>query len=197
MLPRTKVIIFTFSLSLFLIGCAQQPQIESKNVSLKNISYIIKKEQEKRLEEELNTEAYRIPVKPIVGSEQDDSKVIVDMGKILKVWIAPYVVNGTLIAAHYIYTWVQPPRFIAGASVGRGGPNDASLITPDGNYPLIYRPSELYNAQPTFSNKEIKEYVDKKYWADKFPAKALKKVEEKDKIYDKAILDFLKKQKDK
>ena len=177
------------SIILLISGCAtKQPDKEGY---LKNIDYIVKKQKEERLKEELNTESYHFMIKPIVGSEQDDSKVIVDMGKILKIWIAPYVVRGTLIAAHSIYTWVQPPRFIAGESVGRGSPTDASLLTPNGNYPIIYRPDELYNKNPTYSNKELKEYVNKKYEVNKHPAKFLKKIDKNNLKYDKLIKEYL------
>ena len=180
---------------ILLSGCATNNQNLTTNSYLKNINYIIQKQKEKRIKEELNTESYHFMVTPIVGSEQDDSKVIVDMGKILKVWIAPYVVGGTLIAAHSIYTWVQAPHFIAGESVGRGSPTDASLLTPSGNYPVIYRPDELYYKKPTFSNKELKEYVNKKYEVSKHPAKYLKRIDKRIKNkYDKVILQYLKQQ---
>ena len=189
--------IFSIGMAIILLsGCASDNQnLTAQDSYLKNISYIVQKEKEKRIKEELNTESYHFMVTPIVGSEQDDSKVIVDMGKILKVWIAPYVVGGTMIAAHSIYTWVQAPHFIAGESVGRGSPTDASLLTPSGNYPVIYRPDELYYNEPSFSNKELKEYVNKKYEVDKHPEKYLKRIDKRIKNkYDKVILQYLKQQ---
>ncbi len=194
---KYKLIIGLSALGLLLNGCAtKEPQPKQKSY-LKNINYIIQKERKQRIKEEINTESYHFMVKPIVGSEQDDSKVIVNMGKILKIWIAPYVVGGTLIAAHSIYSWVVPPKFIPGESVGRVSPTDSSLLTPSGNYPLIYRPAEVYNKKPTFSNKEIKEYVNKTYQVDKHPDKYLKNIDNRDKDkYDKLIKQFLNNHKD-
>lgn len=187
--------VLVLGIGLLFLGCAtKQPE---KNAYLKNIEYIVQKQKEKRLKEELSTKSYHFMVKPIVGSEQDDSKVIVDMGKILKVWIAPYVVKGTLIAAHYTYTWVQPPHFIPGESVGRGSYTDASLLTPQGNYPIIYRPTELDNGNPKFTNEELKEYVNKKYQIDKHPEEGLRKLDYKNNKYDKLIKEYLNSKKDK
>jgi hypothetical protein len=186
-----KFILPVIGMIFLLTGCAtKQPQNEAGY--LKNIDYIVKKEKEKRVKEELNTKSYHFMIKPIVESKQDDSKVVVDMGKILKVWVSPYVVRGTLIAAHSIYTWVVPPRFIPGESVGRGSYTDASLITPNGNYPIVYRPDEVYNTKAHFTNKELKEYVNKKYEAERHPEKVWKKVDKQNSKYDRLIKEYLK-----
>jgi len=192
---KYKILTIVIGTVFLMTGCATRNENVDEEGYLKNINHIVQMEKEKRIKEELNTEAYRFPITPIVSSEQDDSKVIVDMGKILKIWIAPYVVGGTLIAGHSIYTWVQPPHFIAGESVGGESPTDASLLTPQGNYPIVYRPDELYYRKPTFSNKEIKEYVDRVYQVDKHPAKYLRKVDKTIKNkYDKVIIQYLKEQ---
>lgn len=187
----SKVFTLTGSL-VILTGCSVKEPQHSQRAYLKNIDYLVKKAQEKRIKEETSTESYQFPITPIVESQQDDSRVIVDMGKILKVWIAPYVAGGTLIAAHSIYTWVKAPRFIAGESVGRGSPNDASPLTPSGNYPMIYRPAEFYHQKPTFSNKELKEYADKRYQVEAHPAKALRSIDIKNNKYNALIRQYLK-----
>ncbi|WP_456469994.1 hypothetical protein [Caminibacter sp.] len=176
--------------TLFFTGCATKT-VNNEKTYLKSIDYIVKQQKQKRIEEETDTKSYHFMVKPIISSEQDDSKVVVDMGKILKIWIAPYVVKGTLIAGHSIYTWVEPPKFIAGESVGRGSYSDASLITPNGNYPLIYRPDEVYTKKAKFSNEELRNYVNKKYETEKHPAKVIRKIEKNNVKYDEEIKKYL------
>jgi len=182
---------------LIFSGCSTKKPQPKQTTYLKNIDYIVKKQQEKNLKEQLSTKSYHFMVKPIIGSEQDDSKVVVDMGKILKVWVAPYVYNGTLIASHDIYTWVQAPHFIAGESIGNSQPHSSSLITPNENYPLIYRPSEVYSTQAKFTNNELKKYVNKKYEIEKHHEKGLKQLQKQNNKYDTLIKQYLQtKQKD-
>jgi hypothetical protein len=181
---------------ILLSGCASK-QPDKQEGYLKNIDYIVKAEKQKRIKEEINAKSYHFMVKPIVNSEQDDSKVIVDMGKILKVWIAPYIIKGTLISGHSTYTWVEAPKFVAGESVGKGSLSDSSLITPNGNYPIVYRPDEVYTTQAHFTNKELKKYVNKKYQVEANPEKTLKKIDKQNNKYNKLIKKYLKEKKEK
>lgn len=191
-LKRSKIILGIGIVAILLSGCSSKsPQPDVRNDKfLKNI---IAKEKEK---EKLNearlfaTNPYQLRIKPIVGTEQDDSKVVVDMGKILKIWVAPYVVHNTLIAAHDIYTWVQAPRFIAGESLPT--PNQVTgLVTADHNYPIVFRPVELDNKKATFKDEELKRYVNEVYKVAKHPSIAKKRIKKTYDDADKVIKDFI------
>lgn len=189
-----KIIPLVLSSIFILTGCAQKNLDVRNDKMIQNIIKHQKQQEEKDAAELFATNPYQLTIKPIVGSEQDDARVIVDMGKILKIWVAPYVIGSTLIAAHDIYTWVQPPHFIAGESLPN--PNQTTgLVTPDHNYPIIFRPEEVWNRPATFSNEELKKYVNNVYKVAKNPEIANKKIQMVNKQTNKQILNFIKKDK--
>ena len=81
--------------------------------------------------ERWETNGYRTGIKPIVGTRQRDAQVVIDTGKVLKIWVAPYTQGNTLIAAHDIYTMVEQPHFVVGEMVpvakGKGRSCDAGI----------------------------------------------------------------------
>jgi hypothetical protein len=132
--------------------------------------------------------------KIIVGSRQDDAKVVYSVGKILKVWIAPYTQGGTLIASHDNYVVVEKPRFIVGESVDRAGTKPNSTISPTNNFPYIYRDYELdrTSKKDRFSDKNIKKYNNNIYRSQKaygIPSKS--RSNKANAEYDKKIFQFL------
>ena len=106
--------------------------------------------------------AYQFKIKPIVGSRQDDAKVVVNMGKVLKIWVAPYKVKGTMIASHDIYSWVVKPDFIVGESIPNPRNRDG-VITPLNNVPFAFKPKEIENAVLPLKDEQVKDYVNDVY----------------------------------
>ncbi|MCK9549285.1 hypothetical protein [Aquamicrobium sp.] len=69
--------------------------------------------------------------KIIVGTRQEDARVIYDTGRVLKVWIAPYYQGGTMISAHDNFVVVSSPRFVVGQSVDKNGNPKSGLTNSD------------------------------------------------------------------
>lgn len=138
--------------------------------------------------------AYQMKNKLLVGSRQDDARVVYDIGKILKVWISPYYQGGTLIAAHDNYVVVKKPSFIVGQSVQKEGTQPSGLVTPTGDFPFVLRGSELDRDRTgyRFSDKNIKRFNNDVYKIDaSHGAVAQEKVKRANTKFDKEILDFL------
>jgi hypothetical protein len=130
---------------------------------------------------------YRFTYKPIIGTQNDDEKITVDMGVVLRVWINSYKdTDGSLIASHDTYIWAKRPDFIVGAqlpSVRRG------LVTPTGIMPFMLSNESIDRSN--FKNDEnIKSYVNSVY--EKSSKKeTLKRLEKRD-VFDRKIKEFLK-----
>lgn len=149
-------------------------------------------------------EPTKFRLKPIIGSRNEDSRTVVDMGTLLKIWVAPYKGrNGVLTSAHDIYAWARMPDFIVGEEV----PTAPSLDSGSG---MVYNhklPASLSSEEVDRSaiqdDKNIQEFVN---GFNKFVEKELskesasnskedmKKEEEKTKV-DKDILEFIKSKK--
>jgi len=139
--------------------------------------------------------AYQMKNKLIVGSRQDDARVIYDIGKILKVWISPYYQGGTLIAAHDNYVVVKKPEFIVGQSVQKEGTRPSGLVTPTGDFPFVLRGSELDKNRDgyRFSDDNIRRFNNDIYKIEASQgAIAKQRVQKASSKYDKEILNFLK-----
>jgi len=170
-------------------GCAsKQPSCGIYN----KIENFNKANTEKAIKARLDSKPYQLKIKPIVETRQNDAKVVVNMGKILKVWIAPYKIKGTLIAGHDIYTWVQKPDFIVGETIS--DPRDKKgLVTPIGSFPFIFRDSEIDAENGKINNKTLRNYVNNVYKAEKDNGLIIKKNNEAEKKFDSVIKEYLKK----
>jgi len=140
------------------------------------------------------TKPYQMKNKIIVGSRQDDAKVVYSIGKILKVWIAPYNQGGTLIASHDNYVVVEKPHFLVGESVDRAGSKPNSAVSPTNNFPYVYRDYELDRSskKDRFSDRNIKKYNNNIYRSREaygIPAKS--RSNRANAEYDKKIFQFL------
>ncbi|MHC3995768.1 hypothetical protein ACXWTF_13160 [Thiomicrolovo sp. ZZH C-3] len=113
--------------------------------------------------EQVELAPYRLNIKPLVGSRSNDAKVIVDTGRVLKVYIASYKQNATLIAAHDIYTFVTRPDFIVGESVPTRGTD--AVVTPARKLPYMLTPDELDvdTDERELTDEEVKRYVNGVY----------------------------------
>lgn len=91
------------------------------------------------LDQQVSSPKYR----PIIGSGNNDARTIIDYGVVLKIWVSPYKdMDGTLIAAHYEYVWVDRPDFVPGSAVPQVS-SGGGVITPTGRLPFSISPSEI------------------------------------------------------
>lgn len=132
------------------------------------------------------------------GSRSNESKVVVNAGKVLKIYIAAYKMGGTMIAGHDVYTYVEKPGFI----VGQTTPARATdgVITPSSKLPFKINKEELnINAdEKELSNSDVKNFENnlhkKKYgFHDKLSKKTSAIVKER----DRKLLDYINKLKEK
>jgi hypothetical protein len=166
-----------------LTGCASK-----KEVNIRDIVDNTKKETDTVV-----LTPYQMKITPIVSSHQNDAKVIVDEGVVLKIWIAPYKVKNTLIAGHDVYTWAKKPHFIVGEDMPKYNSKQTSLFTANGQVPFLLKTEEL-DTSKELPNKKIKKYVNTLYKVRAGKAIYLKKKAEEN-HYDKAIQAYLEKKK--
>jgi len=185
MIRSVKVVILAGVGSLIFAGCAAtEDACIPKEIPVNNGQFCA-------------TKPYKMNNKIIVGSRQDDAKVVYSIGKILKVWIAPYSQGGTLIAAHDNYVVVEKPHFLVGESVERAGTRPNSVISPTDNFPYVYRDYELdrTSKKNRFSDQNIKKFNNSIYRSKEaynIPAKS--RSNKANALYDKKIFQFLGKQ---
>lgn len=123
-----KIIISTLSIFLF-IGCSSKDEPKPNEV----------------VKKDMHTKPYELKITPVIGSRQDDAKVIRDMGKILKVWVAPYKNKGTFVSAHDNFVVAREADFIIGESIPQS--NWKSIKTPINNIPFVFRDADLDQKQ--------------------------------------------------
>mgnify|MGYP006995602073 CR=1 FL=1 len=133
------------------------------------------------------TKPYELKIKPIIGSRQEDSKVVMDMGKIMKIWIAPYKNQGTLISSHDNYVVAQAPDFVVGENIPQK--NWRSMKTPTNPIPFLFRDSDM-DVKKKISEEDIVKFNNNVYAQENDVHVAKKRIEASN-IYDKEIKDFL------
>ena len=192
-MKRTFLIVLPAIAITLFSGCARQPIVSDPNkctvknqifANGNNINVVIKKK--------TALKAYQLRVKPIVGSQIDDSRVVVDMGVVQKIWIAPYKDRNNLIAAHDIYSWMRRPDFIPGESLPKYYKKASGMVTIDKKYPYVFRPEELDNVKNDFSNETIKKFVNHVYKEANDESIIDKRIM-KAGYYDKKIKEFISK----
>lgn len=137
-----------------------------------------------------NTKPYYLRFKPIVGSRQNDSKVVVDMGKVLKIWVAPYKSKGTMISSHDIYTWVQKPGFIVGEDIPNKNAH-TGLTNAAGTLPFIFSEGDI-DTSKGLTNNVLKKYVNNVYKAQNNPSYTKKRIDTAKSRFDDTIKQYLK-----
>lgn len=130
---------------------------------------------------------------PVIGTRQEDTKVMIDMGKFAKIWVKNYRnKNQTFVASHDIITKIKEPGFIAGEEIDFSK-RDVVKRTYGGNT-FSYRSSDIVSQtskdDTELQNGQIKDYVNnyketQKY--GKLPAEKIKTLGK----YDKALSEFL------
>jgi hypothetical protein len=108
-----------------------------------------------------NNETNTFRYKPVIGTEQDDTKVMINMGKFAKIWIKNYRnKNKTFIASHHMVTMIQEPGFIAGEDLPQNR-YDAVSKTYGANTFTFKSSDLLYDTGTDAEN--VKAYEIKKY----------------------------------
>lgn len=135
---------------------------------------------------------YQTTTSITVGSRANDSKVVVNTGKVFKIYINSYKRGSTLIGGHDIYTYVEKPGFIVGQNVPER--SIAGVTTPIGNLPFRINGSQLnINTHETeMSDKDVKNFnnniYNNKYGHASKKTDLIKKVE---RTRDDAILNYI------
>ncbi|MBW6487561.1 hypothetical protein [Sulfurimonas sp.] len=137
--------------------------------------------------DKIHTKPYQLKITPIIGTRQDDAKVVMDMGKIIKVWVAPYKDGKTLVSSHDNYVVAQAPDFIIGESVPNK--NWKGLVAPENKIPFLFRDSELDNANK-IEEEEIIKYNNIVYQQQNDTNESVKRLE-KTTVFDSEIKKFL------
>lgn len=164
-------------------GCSLAPQQEFKD---------IKKVTTGATDQTLNVPSS--PFKPIIGTRNDDAKTIIDMGVVLKVYIASYKDSKRkLVAGHDTYVIARDPSFIVGTQ--RPDINKRTgIITPAGKVPFIFGNEEIDRSLPN-TNEQIKTFVDTVHETERNATQAFSQMESESEKLDSKITDFLKSQK--
>lgn len=135
---------------------------------------------------------YTFRLKPIIGTENNDARTIVDMGTVLKIWISPFKnTNGALVAAHNVYIWGKQPDFITGEQIPTAMRQNSGP-TYRGSLPFSLSSTEIDRSDIS-NDQNIQKFIDE------LPADNLQKVESKKPqapsgaFADEAILEFIQK----
>jgi len=162
-------------------------------------------------EKRYNYERYNNPeefrYQPVIGTKQDDTKIMIDMGQWAKIWVKNYKNrNDTYVASHSIVTKIREPGFIAGEEVPRyrrdatynaNGGRSFSFKSKD----LIYQNSSMGSRD--LSDNQIKEYVNNYQYSKhtkRLPPQKAREVQKKNdaiKAYMKKKLEEREKEKQK
>lgn len=133
------------------------------------------------------TKPYQLKITPIIGSRQDDAKVIMDMGKIMKIWIAPYKNQNTFVSSHDNYVVAKAPDFVVGENVPQQ--NWKAMKTPVKSMPFLFRDADL-DKSDKLEKEEIVQYNNNIYKQQNDVNEAQERIEESS-SYDKEIKAFL------
>ncbi|PAF46329.1 hypothetical protein BKH46_08050 [Helicobacter sp. 12S02634-8] len=110
----------------------------------------------------LNQQDYQSRYKPIIGSQNNDARTVIDYGVVLKIWISPYKDRyGVLIAGHDNYVWVRRPDFVPGSTVPQVN-QSSGVITPTRKLPFSISPREIDRADLK-SDKVINDFINESY----------------------------------
>jgi len=136
---------------------------------------------------------YEFRMKPIIGSRNLDARTSVDMGVVLKIWVAPYKSrSGFLTSSHDLYIWGRRPDFITGEELPQGIRKNRGLLY-RGKIPFVLTDSEIDRSNIQ-NDKNIQNFIEKLPIRETLMQKIEKPSQS---TVDKKILEFIKKNKDK
>jgi len=140
-----RKIIFLATPLFFFLGCATKSDVRQVVVRTESAEIV-------------RYEPYQFRQKPIIGSRNNDARVAVDMGVVLKIWVAPYKDSANVLtSAHDIYAWARQPDFIAGEELPRKQ-DVGSGLTQFGRIPPSLAGEEIDKSD--FSDENIKDFIN-------------------------------------
>ncbi len=149
-----KMIYLLLTIAILFNGCSTTTKVKTKFVQQKQY----------RHNYDRNNNPTQFRYKPVIGTKQSDTKVMIDMGQWAKIWVKNYKnKNETFVASHSIITKIREPGFISGEDIPRGrrdavsktyGSRSFTLRSSD----LMYENSGLGNEG--VSDAQIKDYVN-------------------------------------
>lgn len=177
--------------ALFINGCASsQP---SCSVASAGCGDSQKKAPGKE-EEENNLNIPAFPYKPIIGTRNNDAKMIVDTGVVLKVYIATYKDSKrTLVAAHDRYAWAKEPGFV----VGSDRPDvrkRTGMLTPASKAPFVFGGGEI-DSTSIENNTKITNYLSAIAESEKRDTAPMENMTSADERFDGVIKNYVNKTK--
>lgn len=181
---KMKITVSVLLLIFIFNGCSSK-KVKTRFVKMNNSQY-------QSFNSTNNYNHFRY--KPVIGTRQEDTKVMIDMGQFAKIWVKNYRnKNKTFVASHDIITMINEPGFIAGEEIPSS--KRRTLKKTYGGNSFSYRSKDiLHNSSKNSSleTSQIKNFINnysesKKY--KKIPKSKVKEV----KIFDDKIKSFLKK----
>jgi len=132
--------------------------------------------------------------KPVIGTRQDDTKVLIDMGQFAKIWIKNFKNgNNSFTASHDVIIKIREPDFIAGEEVPRH--RRRTVKRTYGSHSFSYRSSDLLHNNSSINTQDVKTKDIKKYLNNYAKAKKEKKLDTKKQQqmseYDKKLKEYL------
>ena len=180
----TKVTALATATTLFLLsGCSSvKVRTEIKNRD-NGVQYSMQSNK---------TDTFRY--QPIIGTTQDDTKVMIDMGKFAKIWIKNYKnKNKTFVSSHDIVTMIREPGYISGEEIPAN--RRATDSKTNNGHTFTFRSSDLMTntSEPTneLTATQIKAFVNNhQYSVETGKLADGRKVKLNE--YDKTISDYIK-----
>lgn len=179
-----KIIIFSLGWLLLFSGCTSKRVLTSFASENNNLQ---------KLQLENNPKYFRY--KPIIGTKQDDTKVMIDMGQFAKIRINGYRnKNKTYVSVHDNITMIEEPGFIMGEDLPRN--RGRTIQKTYGGRTFSYRSDDLMYQNSSMGNSGISEKEIKDYMNNHEESKKFKKVPVAKKVlvekYNSRIKKFLK-----
>lgn len=179
-----KFILINLFIVILFSGCATK-KIKTKVIEVENPRV-------SQMNATNNPNQFRY--KPVINTRQEDTKVMIDMGKFAKIWIKNYRnENKTFVASHDIITMIEAPGFIAGEDI----PNSKRRVNQNtyGGSGFSYRSSDIMHnssiEEYELKTEEVKDYVNNYKVAEKY--KKLPESKNKElKKYEEGIEEYLK-----
>jgi len=155
-MKKQNIIILSFTTLLMLAGCSTSPRVETVMLTGHG-------KQQGMYSIPTKDKSNYFRYKPIIGTTQPDTKVMINMGKFAKIWIQSYInKNKTFIASHDIIVMVKEPGYISGEDVP-SAMNRAEEKTYGANT-FTFRSTDLFtnSNSPTnhVTNKQIKQFMN-------------------------------------
>lgn len=130
---------------------------------------------------------------PVIGTMQDDTKVMIDMGKFAKIWVKNYRnKNKTFVSSHHIVTMIREPGYIYGEELPEN--RIKTIHKTYSGHTFVFRSNDLFSSSDPTNNmktQEIKQFINNYHQSKRIGLLKKKKRVNVDK-YDKTILDYIK-----